>query len=92
MINLFHDFPLIDNRFYFLLPRQLILSHNFHCIQAACIFLPNENDPAECTSTNNFNLLEVMSSDFKIRICKCTLSESKFCKMSSQKFVIFQCA
>ena len=88
MVELLHYQSLIDNRFYFLLSHQLVLSHDLHGIQTTRILFSHKNDSTEGTTSNNFYLLEVMPSHFQVSFC--VLGEVQFGKVSTQEFTIFE--
>ena len=89
MIYFLHDLAFIDNWFDFLLARQLVLAHDLHRVQSPRILLPNQDHPTECTSTDYLDLFKIMASDLELLVSKSTLSESKLCKVSTQKFIVF---
>lgn len=90
MINFFHYLSLINNRFYFLFSRQLVFPHYFHCVQSACIFFANKNNSTESTATDYFDLFEVVPRYFQLLVGQSVLSESQFCEMGPQKFIVLQ--
>ena len=47
MIQLLYDVSFIDYWFDLLLADQLVLAHDFHCIESTCIFLTDQDDSAE---------------------------------------------
>ena len=66
MIESFHDHSFVDNRFDLLFSCQLVLSHDFHRIESTGILLSNKNNSTEGTSTDHFDLLEVMAGHLVI--------------------------
>lgn len=69
MIKLLKYLPLTEYRFEFFLSYDLIFLHNFHSIEATCIFLAYENNSGETTSAYHFNLLKVLFTYFSLPIC-----------------------
>lgn len=88
MVQHLHDVPFIDYRLDLLLADQLVLAHDLHRVESTCIFLTDQDDSAECTSSNDFYLLEVMACHLHIRfLVGC---ESQFCKMCTQELAILE--
>ena len=67
--DLLHDLALVDYWFDFLLSCQLIFPHNFHRIQSSCILFPYQNNSAKRSSSNDFNLFEIVPCDFQLLGC-----------------------
>ena len=68
MIELLHDHSLIYDWLNLLFAGKLVLSHDLHGIETACILLPHENHPAECSSSDHLDLLKVMATDLMGRL------------------------
>ena len=88
MVQLFHDHSLINDRLDLLFPRKLVLPHDLHCVETSRILFPDQDDPAESSSTDDLNLLKIVSADFMVDLD--TLSECQFGKMSSKKLSILK--
>ena len=60
MIELLKDTAFTKDRFYLVFIHKLIFLQNFYGVEAACIYFASKDHLAEASSSNHFNLLEVL--------------------------------
>jgi hypothetical protein len=68
MVQFFHNLSLVDNGLNLLFSGQFILAHDLHGVKSTCIFFSNQDDPGECSPSNDFDLLKVMPGHFQITL------------------------
>lgn len=90
MVNLLHYLTLINDRLDLLFTGQFIFAHDFHGVEATRVFLADENNTAESTTTDHLYLLEVVSSYLKLLVCQSILGKGQLRKVSPQKFIVVQ--
>ena len=87
MVDHLHDPPLVDDWFYFLLLRQLVLLHDLHRVQPSRIFFPNKDNPAESAPSDNFYLLEIVSRHL-VALLFGVLGKCQLRKVSSEELSV----
>lgn len=68
MIEFFHNLSFVDDRLDLLLASQLVLSHDLHRVKTTGVFLPDKDDSAEGSSSDDFYLFEVVAGHLKLGI------------------------